>query len=234
MSRSEPRDRPEIAQPPTPSRTLLAVDTNNEIITYADPLVEQLLGASPATLVGKRISELRGSLARSPIEQNLVAFTSDAAHDLVGPLNQAASLVGLLVKKYGEKLDGDAQEILDHLQNAAKRMMTVGEGVRSYLRIVAQEQTLRSTDSRAALTSALFRIQNQIDESNVSVTGETLPELVADPAQLTTLFANLISNSIKFRKRSEAPRIHIRAVAFGAVLALFSPGQWNRNCSPTL
>jgi len=72
-----------------------------------------------------------------------------------------------------------------------------------------------AADSGAALTAALFQIQNQIVQSNASNTEDSLPELVADPVQLITLFANLISNSIKFRKTSEAPRLHITAVPSG-------------------
>jgi light-regulated signal transduction histidine kinase (bacteriophytochrome) len=160
-------------------------------------------------------SATRDALSQKERDLASLSFTSQAAHDLVGPLNQAASLVGLLLKRYRGQLDPDAEILLTHLQEAAKRMTCVAEGVRTYLGVISSESTLRSTDSGAAFTSALFMLRSQIEASNAIITAESLPEVRADASQLMTVFANLLSNSIKFRSPSEPPRIHVSAVPKG-------------------
>src|SRR5690606_28242512 len=49
-----------------------------------------------------------------------------------------------------------------------------------------------------------------IKESEVAISYDPLPEIMADYIQLTQVFQNLISNAIKFCSK-EAPKIHISA-----------------------
>src|SRR5260370_38028129 len=48
-----------------------------------------------------------------------------------------------------------------------------------------------------------------VEESGAAVTHDSLPEVNADDTQLAQLLQNLVANAIKFRKRNEAPRIHV-------------------------
>ena len=53
-------------------------------------------------------------------------------------------------------------------------------------------------------------LEASIKESGAEVTHDSLPDVMADPSQLSRLFQNLISNSIKYRG-VEKPKIHISA-----------------------
>ena len=72
------------------------------------------------------------------------------------------------------------------------------------------------TDSRAALQQVLENLKQAIEESHGKVTYDPLPVALVRPRHLEQLFQNLISNSLKYRKESESPRIHIRAARQGS------------------
>ena len=54
------------------------------------------------------------------------------------------------------------------------------------------------------LAKALFNLQAAIAESGAIVTSDPLPTVVAEEVMLMQLFQNLISNSIKYRRRGDA------------------------------
>ena len=47
--------------------------------------------------------------------------------------------------------------------------------------------------------------------ANAEVTHDSLPNVIADPNQMVSVFQNLIGNAIKFKKDDEPPKIHISA-----------------------
>ena len=60
------------------------------------------------------------------------------------------------------------------------------------------------------LNDAIQNIHSLIEENEAVVTRDTLPVLMGDPVQLTRVFQNLLSNSIRYRSEA-APEIHIGA-----------------------
>jgi len=212
VSGHESFDETAVGTARAPSHTLLACDPNTLLITFADPVLERVLDFAPGTLIGGPVSRLVQPRNQSSIEYDIASFTSRAAHDLVGPLNQAGSLAALLVKRYRGQLDPGAEVILGHLQGAANRMASMVEEVRTYLSMLTREASLVLVDSNNALTSALFLLHSDIEQSGAIVTADSLPEVLGDSNQLTMLFSKLISNSIKFRNASAPPQVHVSCV----------------------
>lgn len=60
------------------------------------------------------------------------------------------------------------------------------------------------------LEEAIYNLRTAINESNVELTYDLLPTVMADASQLSRLFQNLIGNAIKFRG-NEPLKIHISA-----------------------
>ena len=66
----------------------------------------------------------------------------------------------------------------------------------------------RATDCRAVVEQALKNLQTAVLESGAAVNWNDLPVVMADAAQLTQVFQNLIANAIKFHG-TETPVIQI-------------------------
>jgi light-regulated signal transduction histidine kinase (bacteriophytochrome) len=154
------------------------------------------------------------------LQEELIGFSSRAGHDLLGPLNQAASLLALLVKRYRNELDAGADVILDHLVNAAAKMETVTEGVRRYLNLAGRPIEYGAVDLSTALSSALAVLEPVVKSSGATVTADALPIVECGSAQMIATFEILIDNAIKFRRPEEAPRVHVSAVPDGACVRL--------------
>jgi light-regulated signal transduction histidine kinase (bacteriophytochrome) len=79
----------------------------------------------------------------------------------------------------------------------------------------AQGAEFRLTDLQEIVEIAEDNLRVAIGESGASVVAGPMPTIQADPAQLTQLYQNLVSNSLKFRGESQ-PRIEIAAERRGS------------------
>ncbi len=154
------------------------------------------------------LREKTEKLARS--NEDLEQFAYVASHDLQEPLRMVTSYVQLLAKRYGGKLDADANEFIDFAVDGAVRMRKLINDLLTYSRVGTQGKELSPTDSEAALAQSVKDLEVTIEENGALVTHDPLPMVMADRPQLGQLFQNLIGNAIKFRG-TEPPRVHISA-----------------------
>jgi len=145
-------------------------------------------------------------LARS--NEELQQFAYVASHDLQEPLRMISSYTQLLVRRYGDKFDGDAKEFMGYVVDGAARMKQLIEDLLAYSRVGTRAREQQATDSAAALAKALQNLRAAQEASGAVVTQGHMPEIVADPQQLTQLFQNLIGNAMKFRG-DQPPRIQV-------------------------
>jgi light-regulated signal transduction histidine kinase (bacteriophytochrome) len=82
-----------------------------------------------------------------------------------------------------------------------------------YSRVSTRDSDLRPTASGEALQQALANLSRTIEERGAVIDAGPLPDVLADPTQLTQLFQNLISNAIKFQAEGTTPQVTIRAHA---------------------
>lgn len=145
----------------------------------------------------------------------LTDLSSRAGHDLLGPLNQAASLVALFLKRHENQPDPQAATLLEFLQSSSTRMEGVLAGVRKYLEIAGGQPGFEPVDLNVSLSSSLALLEKAISESGAIIVLGQLPVVWANSSQMVTIFEILIGNSIKFRKADTAPRIEVSVVREG-------------------
>ena len=142
----------------------------------------------------------------------LTEFVSLAGHDMLGPINQAGSLLTLFVKRYRNQLDSEADLLLDFVMSAVGRMESVAAGMQEYLKLASLPATIEPVDLNDALAVALVSLEKDILESGAVITPDRLPDRVpADWKQMKKLFEILIGNATRFRARSEPAQIRVGA-----------------------
>jgi light-regulated signal transduction histidine kinase (bacteriophytochrome) len=139
-----------------------------------------------------------------------IQFAYVASHDLQEPLRMIANYTQLLAERYRGKLDEQADKYIAYSVDGAVRMQALIQDLLKFSRVGRQEIEPRTTDCRVVVEQALMNLQAAVLESKAKVKWDSLPVLMADPAQLTQVFQNLIANAIKFRG-PQAPVIQIRA-----------------------
>jgi light-regulated signal transduction histidine kinase (bacteriophytochrome) len=150
----------------------------------------------------------------------LTGFSERAGHDMAGPLNQAATLVSLFIKRKGKQLDRESDQLLDYLLGASERMEQAARGVRKFMEIAAKPLAWASVDLNEALAAARQGLRRGIVESGAEIESENLPEAMGDASQLAIVFENLLGNCIKFRRPEARPRVRIAAQAAGEEVAV--------------
>lgn len=181
-----------------------------EIAETVAKQVGQFIGRKQAELALRQandeLTQKAQELARSNAELEQFAYV--ASHDLQEPLRMVSSYTQLILRRYGDKLDGDAKEFMDFIVDGAGRMKRLIEDLLAYSRVGTRGKELQPTDGETALKKALSNLRATIEESAAAVTYDPLPTVAADDVQLVQLFQNLIGNAIKFRNH-EAPRVHV-------------------------
>ncbi|MBE9155854.1 response regulator [Nodosilinea sp. LEGE 06152] len=180
--------------------------------TFESELLQQLANQMAIALTQAQLLEQevlqRQELARSNDELQKFAYV--ASHDLQEPLRMVTSYLQLLERRYKGQLDADADDFIQFAVDGALRMRTLINDLLTYSRVGTQGRAFEPTSSTQAVERAIANLKVAIEESEATVTYHGLPQVQADPTQLTQLFQNLISNGIKFR--SEAPaRVAIEA-----------------------
>lgn len=179
---------------------------------FETELLQQLanqmaIALTQAQLLQKEIAQ-RQELVRSNDELQKFAYV--ASHDLQEPLRMVTSYLQLLERRYQGQLDADADDFIRFAVDGALQMRTLINDLLTYSRVGTQGRALEITSSTQALERAIANLKVAIDESRAIITYADLPDVRADPTQLTQLFQNLISNAIKFRDETPA-RVVIEA-----------------------
>lgn len=155
------------------------------------------------------LEEKTRELARSNAELEQYGYV--ISHDLQEPLRTITGFLGLIERGYGERLDGQGTEYLSFALTGAKRMSQMIHDLLDHSRIVTKGKRPVATESGACLAEALANLEAAAQEAGAVITQGTLPEVTADPSQLTRLFQNLVGNALKYRDPVRPLRIDIAA-----------------------
>ena len=159
------------------------------------------------------LSKANTLLSRS--NENLQQFAYVASHDLQEPLRKIQQFGDLLKSQFTAPTE---QELvyLDRMQSAANRMSTLIRDLLGLSRISTQRDAHVAAPLSETVNMALMDLDLVIQETGAIVQVGSLPVFAGDHAQLRRLFQNLVSNALKFRRKSEsgeliAPLIQINA-----------------------
>jgi len=174
------------------------VESNDEIGLLArdfNQMTEALVEAN--TGLERKVEERTSELEQS--NADLAQFAYVASHDLKEPLRMVTSYVQLLERRLGKTLDEESKEFMGFAVDGAKRMRGLIDDLLAYSRVGTKSKPFERVSSEEIVGAALQNLKIAIDESEAEVKLGELPDLIADPTQLTQLFQNLIANAIKFR-----------------------------------
>ena len=153
-------------------------------------------------------NELKENIKKLEISNaELEQFAYVASHDLQEPLRMVASFTQLLDMKYKDKLDSEADEYIDFIVEGSHRMKDLIDDLLSFSRLNTDKKEFHLTDLNQVLDSVLLGLKSTIEEEDAHISKDNLPILWCDSSQISQVFQNLISNSIKFHQTP--PRIHI-------------------------
>ncbi len=121
-----------------------------------------------------------------------------------------ACFLQLLQKRYGNKLDKDADDFIEYAVDGAARIYELINDLLTYSRINNRVIEFSDVDMNHILDMVKHNLEILIRENDAVIISDKLPVIKADEVQMVQLLENLITNSIKFRGK-KPPHIHITA-----------------------
>jgi signal transduction histidine kinase len=177
----------------------LAIDVNR--------MRERILHELSAVQTANEALQARAhDLERSNAELEQFAYV--ASHDLQEPLRKVASFCQLLQRRYIGQLDARADQYIEFAVDGAKRMQVLIDDLLAFSRVGRVDREPALISCASAVSSARVNLAAEIKKSGAVIETDDLPVLRAEFSLITSLFQNLIGNSIKFRS-AEPPRIVI-------------------------
>ncbi|MEW5728253.1 MAG: ATP-binding protein, partial [Pseudomonadota bacterium] len=142
---------------------------------------------------------------------DLERFAYVASHDLQTPLRNVTSYAQLLSRRYGGRLDADADAFIGFIVEGSLRMSRLIQDLLEYARVSNSPAPTGAVAAAAAADEALANLAAVIAEAGAEVEVGPLPEVRATPRHLVSLFQNLIGNAIKYRAEDRIPHVRVTA-----------------------
>jgi PAS domain S-box-containing protein len=162
---------------------------------------------TPRKLNEEKLQKTTDALLSSNAE--LEQMTRLASHDLQEPLRTIVSYSQLLMSDYEEKIDAEAEQLLNKIVSASERMKILIQGMLSYSQVTETSAQFIEVDLNLVLEEALRDLQESLQTAHVEITVAELPTVKGIRLQLYQLFLNLLSNSIKYRN-VDSSKINIK------------------------
>jgi light-regulated signal transduction histidine kinase (bacteriophytochrome) len=142
--------------------------------------------------------------------RDLEQFAYVASHDLQEPLRKVASFCQLLQRRYSGQLDERADQYIGFAVDGAQRMQRLINDLLAFSRIGRLTAGFSEVDLNGVLDEVRSQLEARAGE-DAEISWAGLPIVEGEEPLLTTLFVNLIGNSLKFRRPDVAPVIRVSA-----------------------
>ena len=156
--------------------------------------------------------ELEATLSTiKKVNRELEQFAFVASHDLQEPLRMVTNFLSLFERKYASIIDEKGKQYIAFAVDGAKKMRQIILDLLVFSRagkFEAELELINMNHLMQDISNALFKM---IEDSQAKITCENLPTIKSYRTALVQIFQNLISNSIKYRRRDVVPEIIIHA-----------------------
>lgn len=160
-----------------------------------------------------QVSELGAS------NEDLESFSYSIAHDLRSPLSVIGGYVGLLQKQCTKHADEKSLKYLSAVGQSVKLMDTLINDLLAFSKLARQAVKKADVDMDLLVRKTLATtLQDHPEDRLPEVEQATLPPAQADGGLLAQVWANLISNAVKYSSKTPKPRIKISGRREGSEL----------------
>ena len=142
--------------------------------------------------------------------KELASFNHVASHDLQEPLRKILTFISRISETETAGMSESSKEYLSRIKISATRMRILIDDLLLFSRTNKTEKVFEKSDLNLLLELAQQDLAQIIEEKNAIIKSVLLPQLTVIPFQIQQLFTNLISNSLKYSKKTTTPLITIK------------------------
>lgn len=145
------------------------------------------------------------------MNKELESFAYISSHDLQEPLRKIQTFATRIAEKELEHLSENGRDYFERMQLAAARMQTLIEDLLAYSRTNTSERKYQHTNLNKIVEEVKAELKEELQQKHATIDAGELCHANIIPFQFRQLLHNLISNSLKFSKPEQAPRIKINS-----------------------
>jgi len=143
------------------------------------------------------------------LNAELEAFSYSVSHDLRNPLSVIDGFSHMLLEDYGDLLDDEGRRSFEPIFNSVSRMYEIIEGLMRLAKVGKQELQTSVVDIGRLVDSLVEEMRPAEVERHVDFVIGKLPKAACDPALMRQVFANLLSNALKFTRERDGAVIEV-------------------------
>ncbi|WP_246634916.1 sensor histidine kinase [Actinoplanes hulinensis] len=192
----------------SPDLAGLADDVDRMRQQIASELSEVREARQQVEWINQQLQSQAEELTRS--NRDLEQFAYVASHDLQEPLRKVASFCQLLQRRYAGQMDERADQYIAFAVDGAQRMQRLINDLLAFSRIGRLTTGFTDVDLNKVLAEVKSQLEPRAGEG-AEISWSGLPMVEGEEPLLTTLFVNLIGNSLKFRRPDVPPVVRITA-----------------------
>jgi len=151
--------------------------------------------------IEEKLKEAKKALEKVNLE--LDSFVYTASHDLRAPLRAVSSFATFLEEDYQDKLDQQGKDHLKEIRKGTDRMNELIDDLLTLTRVSRIQNPYENVDMNQLIESVIERLKYDLDKFKVElVVQKNIPTVLCDHIKMAEVFANLISNAIKFSSKN--------------------------------
>jgi signal transduction histidine kinase len=132
--------------------------------------------------------------------KELEAFSYSVSHDLRAPLRAMTGFARILLAEHLQELSAEAAVYLRRVSDGAQQMGRLVDDLLAFARLGRAAVRRAATDPAEIAREALVELQPEYAGRGVRVSVAAMPPCEADPVLLKQVYANLLSNALKFTR----------------------------------
>ncbi|MHA4893847.1 sensor histidine kinase [Pedobacter sp. PWIIR3] len=156
-----------------------------------------------------QLDEKMIELSRS--NKDLEQFAYVASHDLQEPLRKIQAFGNLLKESLSGVIDSGAMDYLNRIHGASERMRKLVDDLLTFSKVGREQKAFTQVELKDVLNHSIHELDHLIELKSAVVKVDVQQLIDGMESQLTQLFINLLSNSLKFNKH-EQPIIEVRTM----------------------
>ena len=154
-----------------------------------------------------KVAERTAQLAA--INKELEAFSYSVSHDLRAPLRAINGYANMFKEDYGADLEPEAGRLINNITDYAKKMGQLIDDLLAFSRLGRKELLKAPVSMQDIVENICFELEGERDGHSVKFTIDQLPPACGDNFAIRQVWANLISNAVKYSTRKEKAIIEI-------------------------
>jgi len=159
------------------------------------------------TFLDRRVQERTVQLETA--NQELESFSYSVSHDLRAPLRAISGFAGILAEDHGPRLDDEGRRLLETITREARQMGQLIDDLLQFSHVGRRAMQAAEVDMRMLAQNAWLDCTAQSPGRNLRFNLHPLPATRGDAAMLRQVWANLISNAVKYTRPKAVAEIEI-------------------------